>query len=801
MSLLTSSTKERTAALALWCVPLAALAIVFRNILFSGHLFFNGDSLLQFYQYFVLLDRGAPWLVKEILGGFPLYASVNGMWFYPVNRWLLAAFDAFSAYHVLFVLDMLLAYVCAYGAARALSLRRETSVTVGLVFLFSGQLMLWATVIQNTNYYFLLPAAVWILEAGKRWKHRSLSYALCGALLGVGWLSGHVQLIAYIHLFVAAYLLFRAVRPVSAVRTGFALLLTMGISAGIGLIQNLPILKLAPYTARAHGVGLQVFFAESYGVQDLIHYFLPFWDNPVVSASVPNLYLGILPFLLLVGAFLIPYKLRGSACNFFLAVFVLCLVAAFKYSPLAFLLYYLPFFDSFRQLPRAMLIGNFAAALVVGFVIDHLHDHWDLIGHRFKKYLVLLRRLAFYGVLPLTILVTLLYQFSRSRLTELLISRFREYGYADTAGLPFEHYARIIEQSVHDSLYQLSLFDPAVITAFIMLALSLILLRMWHRLGRTAAQALAIVLIAVNAVAVYGGSFQTLPRTALADTPRTVETIRSYADTEPFRVYSLFTGVTEFAGITVGCPQATPADRLDFQKEFLVPNLNVLWELDSIDGYENFMTARVSEVLAYLGSERATAGELLVEEHIPLEDRAKKLVERKSLLEALNVRYVLSPVPLEAQGITELYADSVSACRIPLFLYRLDNVWPRYFLTQSVRTVPIDAGRSFADVREELLDSTDAGSILIESDAEANAAEGERVPVLPRVSDTERIFSIQQEQPSFLYVGEAWLPGWQVSIDNNPAELVHANFAAMGVWVPAGSHEVRFRYNVSPLEW
>ena len=36
--------------------------------------------------------------------------------------------------------------------------------------------------------------------------------------------------------------------------------------------------------------------------------------------------------------------------------------------------------------------------------------------------------------------------------------------------------------------------------------------------------------------------------------------------------------------------------------------------------------------------------------------------------------------------------------------------------------------------------------------------------------------------------------GWKVSIDGNPAQLVEADHAFTGVYVPAGSHRVEFSY-------
>jgi len=48
--------------------------------------------------------------------------------------------------------------------------------------------------------------------------------------------------------------------------------------------------------------------------------------------------------------------------------------------------------------------------------------------------------------------------------------------------------------------------------------------------------------------------------------------------------------------------------------------------------------------------------------------------------------------------------------------------------------------------------------------------------------------------PALLMVSESWYPNWQVMVDGEQAELVRANYAFLGVWIPDGEHRVKFRY-------
>jgi len=48
--------------------------------------------------------------------------------------------------------------------------------------------------------------------------------------------------------------------------------------------------------------------------------------------------------------------------------------------------------------------------------------------------------------------------------------------------------------------------------------------------------------------------------------------------------------------------------------------------------------------------------------------------------------------------------------------------------------------------------------------------------------------------PALLMVSESWYPNWQVMVDGKQAELVRANYAFLGVWIPDGEHRVKFHY-------
>jgi len=76
------------------------------------------------------------------------------------------------------------------------------------------------------------------------------------------------------------------------------------------------------------------------------------------------------------------------------------------------------------------------------------------------------------------------------------------------------------------------------------------------------------------------------------------------------------------------------------------------------------------------------------------------------------------------------------------------------------------------------------------------AAPGERA-VVTRHGPQDALVTAELERAGWLVVAETWYPGWSVTVDGRPAELLRANHAFRAVRLEPGRHEVRFRYTSS----
>jgi hypothetical protein len=63
----------------------------------------------------------------------------------------------------------------------------------------------------------------------------------------------------------------------------------------------------------------------------------------------------------------------------------------------------------------------------------------------------------------------------------------------------------------------------------------------------------------------------------------------------------------------------------------------------------------------------------------------------------------------------------------------------------------------------------------------------------------ETVLRASADRPALLVLNDAAVPGWSASVDGRPVEIVRANGLVRGVWLEAGTHDVRFRYRTPGL--
>ncbi len=172
----------------------------------------------------------------------------------------------------------------------------------------------------------------------------------------------------------------------------------------------------------------------------------------------------------------------------------------------------------------------------------------------------------------------------------------------------------------------------------------------------------------------------------------------------------------------------------------------------------------------------------------------------------LNVRYVVSSTCLfERPGLTEMLhvpQGTLTNQQAEGWLYRVEETLPRAYMVYQAEAVA-DAESALERLRDPAWDPA-ASVVLLAAEAPAlELTAPDRPPAVEAQRLDARTLAIRVDtaNPGYLVISEWGLPGWQATLDGQPAPLLRANYAFQALHVPAGAHTVRLTYAAPDLLW
>lgn len=219
----------------------------------------------------------------------------------------------------------------------------------------------------------------------------------------------------------------------------------------------------------------------------------------------------------------------------------------------------------------------------------------------------------------------------------------------------------------------------------------------------------------------------------------------------------------------------------------LAMNMGMLYGLLEVSGYDG-MTPRRLEELVNPSPDRVVLGAEAVNITTGVESPVFDLVGIR--------RVVFSPrAPRPAPHFTLEYDGRDGR------VYRNERALPRAFIVpQAVPCVDdatalrlMRAGR--INLREEVLIHT--CDRIPAAGARPGIAEAE---VLQSPSDRVRIRAVT-DSPAYLVLTDTWFPGWRAWVNGAEHPVWRANYAFRAVWLPAGRHEIEFRYRPASFQY
>lgn len=193
---------------------------------------------------------------------------------------------------------------------------------------------------------------------------------------------------------------------------------------------------------------------------------------------------------------------------------------------------------------------------------------------------------------------------------------------------------------------------------------------------------------------------------------------------------------------------------------------------------------------------------------------------RIELLSFLNVRYIVSPYPLDDPSLEliesrdrelllareelrtgekwRLNLKGEYGTGTALFIYRNRDVLPRYFLVDRVLSYATDhemfAALSAASV-PELHQTAYVGTSTAER-LPALSLGGQQIPVEQLHATSDRVtLRTTASGTALLTTSMGYSRFWKACVDKAPSEVLRVNHAFIGVVAPAGTHEIELFYD------
>jgi hypothetical protein len=150
-------------------------------------------------------------------------------------------------------------------------------------------------------------------------------------------------------------------------------------------------------------------------------------------------------------------------------------------------------------------------------------------------------------------------------------------------------------------------------------------------------------------------------------------------------------------------------------------------------------------------------------------------------------------IPAHGENLTLVYENP------RLQILRVDDTFrPRAFQPEEVHAVAPGAESAAAWIRENT-EALERGVVVVEAPValhteleSGTSARNELAVEYP--SHTQVRIRVDTEAPGLVVLNDSFEAGWEATIDGVEAQIHPVNVIARGVWVPAGSHEVRMRY-------
>ncbi len=755
--------------------------ILFREVVFGGARLLGTDTLelgyfaRNFYTEFVQAFHRFPMWNPLLYGGLPFIDGMHGDIFYPPS---LAMFflDAAPMWSWKMVLHVFLAGCFTFLWLREIGVSRGAAFVGGLIYMMGADLVSLVFPGGDGKLFVssLAPLAFWLTErAAVRRRVRDFAAFSLGIALMV--FTSHMQLVYFCIWGVSLYFIFRVWQLARADERGRASVRALGalgafaVAGAFGVaaaaVQFVPPLQyLREWSHRADKTeqaqtGYAYSTTWSLHPEEIMSLLVPdfvgdnvqtetrtgatYWGrNPF---KLNHEYAGFIPLLLLPILFL---RRRNGQAIFFTVLAALALLYALgANTPLFRLFYLIPGVRLFRAPSLIIFLYGLSVATLAALAVDRALN-WVRDADADAERGV--RRALWIGVGVLGVLAILA---SAGILTDVWRGFF-----------PF----RGTPQQVALKVMAIDANLPLIKTGFwVVFALAAAVAAAWEGYARGVfgARALLVALALLVFIDLYRVDRPFIRGTVLMN--ETDDPIR-YTPDESIR----FLQARQQAGEVFRALDLSTVAQLEGAG--YRPNTLALHGIEQLAGHHGNELGRYRQLI---GGDAPVA----------------LLTSGLKLADITNTTYLLSPQPLQAPGLTEVFRGSRTV------VYRKDSALPRAYLVGRVEVI----ADSLA-VSRLLSPQFDAAQVAQLPEPLPAGVTVQPLGQLASVrwlarSNTEQRLQVETDRPALLVVLDNYYKAWHAQVDGRDVPLLRANHTFRAIPVPAGRHEVAMRYGAETV--
>ena len=773
----------------LWWLPFAAMVIFFYPVLFGSKLAFGvahstAEDLPMYYWFGEALRAGS-WHINSLyFGGVASYLSQFAM-LHPIMLLFYNFLKPISAYYWVIALSFVGQWYGFYLLSRKLKISMVSAAFASFVWIFSQWNIQWGGLEAIGLFLVWVPLLFFLIIKISEEKHKFWYALLAALILAPNWVFGLTQTTLYL---AAALGIFAMFLDFKKHRFLFLKYKNTFICIAIILLSVaivLPVLK-ADYSIyslswRSGGLSYQDSFNKDYfNVFDLVHFVSPFIILPFINTEYTHFYLGILPLLFIA----LTWRMREENVfiEFFQWMMIVTLATAIIYSPIFYILTKIPVFNSFRGPGKFLFLTTFAMAILAGFGLDTLRENQGLkffsrISSFYKKFLVI------FGLI--IVAINAAYYFAFEFLVKIGFKVFMRFGYVRTLQREPVYYVDKVRELLSSWFYQFSFSNIEIWLAIITLISTglIVLLFLKNKVSFAVFSILAILLVYSSSFFIWH-RYYNFVSASLLNPPPVIQFLIDHRD-DQYRALSFNIGIESYK--KMGLDNKNPEKSFKFDIAILRTDEFMYYNIETLNGHESLLTKR-QEFFSDFNSQFMT-------QKLTLNEKRKLFESRAELLSMMNVKYVLSSLPLGEPFIKRL--DSViTDTQIPLYIYENLNVLPRIYLAESVEhmkeNLPNDA------IIQKISEVNDfKKKTLIECDGCKEASVSKRGIVdLKSYKPDEIVLGVQNKNESWLVLSNSFLPGWRAFIDDQEVKIYRANYLFQAIKIPSGDYKILFKYKI-----